>query len=224
MESAIIEESKRSNSNFWVIIMISVISMVILVVLLILFIIYFIPKSNNNNSSILQKSRSYSSSQSIPVVKNVNIERYEGKWFEIAKLPVFFEIGCKNVTAEYTLDDNQVLVKNTCIRDNIPPEIANGIATPAPGITLNGPILSEGKLKLVFPDYQNSSGFPNFGDYWILKLDDNYQYALIGSPDYKTLYIIARNKTIPLEIYISLVYYATSLGYPTDKLEITIQE
>jgi len=145
----------------------------------------------------------------LETVPEVNLERYAGTWYEIARLPVEFEKDPSNVTAEYTLNgDGTVTVKNS--------EIINGrtisiVGTATPVDETNS------KLKIDF-----NQGF--IGDYWIVQLDEqNYYTALVSSPNKQQAWILYREKNIPLEIAAYLFDWMEEHGYPVEKLLVTPQ-
>jgi apolipoprotein D and lipocalin family protein len=146
----------------------------------------------------------------LPTTKQVDLERYQGTWYEIARYKHFFERGCKNVSAEYTLEADQVRVTNRCtkIDDNATKE-AHGVAYASD--TTNA------KLRVSFFR-------PFYGDYWILDLDKNYQYALVGAPNREYLWILNRTKKMQKNTLDAIVAKLDTLGFDANKLIWTIQE
>lgn len=136
------------------------------------------------------------------VVDSINLAEYAGKWFEIARLPNRFERKLKCTTATYTLRrDGKVTVLNEgyYIADPSRKSSARGIAWV--------PDQKEpAKLKVQF-------FWPFTGDYWIMELDKNYRYALIGEPSFKYLWILAREKTMDESLYKRLLQKAIENGY-----------
>lgn len=118
------------------------------------------------------------------VVTKFDTKSYMGLWYEIAHKPNFFQRNCQYSTAEYTLNENdEIGVFNTCYRDKKIYSTIQGTATPPnPSVPT--------KLKVDF-------GFFIKGDYWIVDLDENYQWAVVSGPRYKSLFILAR--TAPME-------------------------
>ena len=143
----------------------------------------------------------------LDVVNSVNLEKYAGTWYEIARLPNSFERGLKCVTATYTIQDNgkiEVLNKGHLINNPDKVEKAKGTAwIPDPD--------TPGKLKVRF-------FWPFAGDYWILDLDEQYQYALVGSPDLKYLWILSRQKRISESLYNQLLAKAEKMGFKTKNI------
>ena len=143
----------------------------------------------------------------LPVVKNLDIKKYSGKWYEIARLPNKFEEGLKCVTANYTIKENgKVIVENrgVYINDSTKTDYAKGIAwqpnsdTPA-------------KLKVRF-------FWPFSGNYWVLEIDSDYTYVLIGEPKRKYMWILSRSSKLDDKIYNMLLVKARHLGFDTDML------
>ncbi|HRR94283.1 MAG TPA: lipocalin family protein [Bacteroidales bacterium] len=119
------------------------------------------------------------------VVKEVDLKRYAGTWYEIARLPNTFEKGLKCITATYELrEDGRITVINRGHKVSDPSKIstARGVAwLPDKNVT--------SKLKVQF-------FWPFSGDYWIIELDKDYRYVLVGDPSFKYLWILARDKKI----------------------------
>lgn len=144
-------------------------------------------------------------------VKNVNIKKYLGKWYEIASFPNRFQRGCRCTSAQYGLiKNNRLSVLNRCIKyQNTHYSDAKGVAwAPNPN--------NFSKLKVRF-------FWPFSGDYWILYLDKHYGYVLVGSPNREYLWILARHKTLALKTYKKLVTIAKQKGYDVKKLKKTLQ-
>lgn len=147
------------------------------------------------------------SGKELSTVSRVDLEKYSGKWYEIARLPNSFEKGLKCVTAEYSLMENsKVKVVNS----------GHEIGNPQNKQT------AEGKAKVPNADYPGrlkvTFFWPFYGDYYIIHLDDNYQYALVGSPSRKYLWILARKKTISEDVKQKLLKIADEQGFKTDDL------
>jgi apolipoprotein D and lipocalin family protein len=140
----------------------------------------------------------------LEVMSHVDLNKYLGKWYEIAHLPFKFEDGCSNITATYALNkDGDISVLNECIK--------NGKAKQAKGKAKVVDKNSGAKLKVTF-------FWPFYGDYWIIKLDDDYSYSVVGTPSRKFLWILSRTKQIDNEIYLQLTEFAESKGFNVDNL------
>ena len=136
----------------------------------------------------------------LQTVSSVDLNKYLGKWYEIYRLPNWFEDDdCVTVTAEYGLrDDGGVSVLNTCHKASKKEE-ARGIAKIVEGS-------NNSKLRVSFFR-------PFYGDYWILDLASDYSWVLIGEPAGKYFWILARDKKLSPELEESLLVKAEKLGY-----------
>ena len=118
-------------------------------------------------------------SPALKTVDHVDIQRYTGRWYEIARLPNRFEKKCdRDVTAEYSLDGKTLRVSNACRK-------ADGALTRAAGKAKIVDSATNAKLKVTF-------FWPFYGDYWILGLDPQYRWAVVGEPSRKFLWILSR--------------------------------
>ncbi|GJU66858.1 temperature-induced lipocalin-1-like protein [Tanacetum coccineum] len=154
--------------------------------------------------------------QDMEVVKGVDLARYMGRWYEIASIPSRNQPkNGANTRATYTLkDDGTVNVLNETWSDGKRGYI-EGTAFKA------DPKSDEAKLKVKFWVPPFLPIIPVTGDYWILFLDDDYQYALIGQPSKKNLWILCRQSHLDEEIYNQLVEKAKGEGYDVAKLKKT---
>jgi len=140
----------------------------------------------------------------LEVVPHVELEKYVGKWYEIAHLPFRFENGCSDITATYSLrDDGDVSVLNECLK--------NGKAKQAKGKAKVVDKTTGGKLKVTFFR-------PFYGDYWIIKLGSNYDYAVVGTPNRKFLWILSRKPKMDDKLYSQLTEFAKSKGFDVQNL------
>ncbi|KAB1199668.1 Outer membrane lipoprotein Blc [Morella rubra] len=152
------------------------------------------------------------------VVKGLDLQRYMGRWYEIASFPSRFQPKSGvDTRATYTLrDDGTVHVLNETWTDGKRSSI-EGTATKA------DPNSDEAKLKVKFYVPPFLPIIPVVGDYWVLYIDDDYQYALIGQPSRKYLWILCRQTHLDDEIYNQLVEKAKAEGYDVSKLNKTLQ-
>ncbi|OMO90922.1 hypothetical protein COLO4_18771 [Corchorus olitorius] len=152
------------------------------------------------------------------VVKGLDIERYMGRWYEIASFPSRFQPkDGKDTRATYTLnEDGTVHVLNETFTDGKRGFI-EGTAYKA------DPKSDEAKLKVKFYVPPFLPIIPVVGDYWVLYIDEDYQYALIGQPSRRYLWILSRMTHIDEEIYNQLVEKAKEEGYDVSKLHKTPQ-
>lgn len=146
-------------------------------------------------------------STSLQTVREVDVDRYLGLWYEIARFPNRFEEHCEAPTAEYALrDDGRISVTNTC-RLHSPDgdlKVANGRARIVDEET-------NAKLKVSFFG-------PFWGDYWIIGLADDYSLAMVGEPRGRYLWILAREPFISDVTREEAMRHLEGLGYQIDAL------
>lgn len=153
------------------------------------------------------------------VVQSVDLERYAGLWYEIARLPNRFEEKCAGyVTAEYTvIDEGRLKVVNRCRKKNGEMTSAEGVAR------LADKKLENSRLKVRF-----APGFLSFlpfvwGDYQIMELAPDYSYALVGEPGRKYLWILSRTPRMDEATYRKLGEEAVAQGFDVRGLVRTQQ-
>lgn len=154
-----------------------------------------------------------------PTVSSVDLGRYAGRWFEIARFPNRFQRQCvSDVTATYTVKpDGRVDVLNRCRRDDRTVVEASGVArTVSPE--------SNARLEVRFAPAWLSFLPMVWGDYWVIDLDDHYTTAVVGSPDRRYLWLLSRTPNVPEQVYQRLVASAARAGYPIDQLVRTRHE
>jgi apolipoprotein D and lipocalin family protein len=148
----------------------------------------------------------------LPTAPLVDLNQYMGEWYEVARLPVSYEKNCVGTKAIYTMQpDGSVEVLNSCYKGSLdgPRKTAKGRAT------LADP-QSKSKLKVSF-------FWPFQGDYWILEVGNGYEYAMVGEPSRKNLWILSRTPQMELQQLHNLVGKARRLGFDTSKLIYTDQ-
>jgi len=147
-------------------------------------------------------------------VAAVDLERYQGTWFELGRLPFRFQRQCvSDVTAEYTLRaDGRVDVVNSCVKADGTVDRAKGIARVA---SRDG---SNSKLEVRFAPAFLSFISAVWGDYWILDLAPDYSTVLVGTPDRKYLWVLARSADVDGERYAALLARAAALGFDVDRV------
>ena len=151
------------------------------------------------------------SKASLQAVPYVDLARYVGRWYEIARYPNRFEKDCaSNVTATYTqLSDGKIEVLNECRK-------ADGQLKRSKGTAM---VLDKGtnaKLKVTF-------FWPFSGNYWIIDLAPDYSYAVIGEPDRNYLWILSRTSVLTESTYGEIITRVRELGYDPSKLMRTRQ-
>lgn len=148
----------------------------------------------------------------LPTVAYVDLPRYLGRWFEIARYPAFFERDCaKNTTAEYSVMASQrVRVENRCTTKDGHVKATAGVATVADERT-------NAKLKVRF-------GLLARGDYWIVGLDPDYRWAIVGEPGRRFLWILSRSPQLDEQTYASICATLPQIGYDPSQLVRTLQD
>ena len=138
-------------------------------------------------------------------VKQLDIPRFMGKWYEIARYEHTFEKGMTHVTAEYSLEPNgKIRVVNKGIKNGKAKEIVGKAKQP-------NPVEYPGRLKVSFFLWF-------YSDYYILELDNNYQYSIIGSSSDKYLWILSRTPELSKETLDKLLTNIKQRGYDLTKL------
>jgi apolipoprotein D and lipocalin family protein len=148
----------------------------------------------------------------LATVDKVDLGSYTGRWFEIARYPNSFEPGCVGVTADYALrEDGRISVLNTCIEGNLDGDVRliEGVARVVDSST-------NAKLAVTFFG-------PFEGDYWILELGDDYEYAVVGDPSRTFLWILSREPVLDQVLYADIVSRLPDRGYDPERLELVLQ-
>jgi apolipoprotein D and lipocalin family protein len=150
-------------------------------------------------------------------VEQVDLERYVGHWYEVARIPNGFQDQCAHsVTAEYALrDDGRIDVINRCIK-------ADGSVDEAKGLARVEDEVSNARLKVSF--FSILGWRPVWGDYWIVGLGEDYDYALVGSPDRKYGWMLTREPQISDEMMHRLFDQLRERGYDAAQFTMTPQQ
>jgi apolipoprotein D and lipocalin family protein len=147
-------------------------------------------------------------------VPQVELKRYLGLWYEIARMPNRFQAKCCcNTTAEYTLaDDAAITVVNRCASENGKMNEATGLARIVAGS-------GNAKLRVSFVSL---FGFRLFwGDYWIIGLDPEYRWAIVGHPDRKYGWILSRQPSLNDEDKSKIFSLLKEQGYDPGRFQFT---
>jgi len=147
-------------------------------------------------------------------VRSLDLNHYAGQWHEIARLPMYFERKCLDgVTARYTPNaDGTVRVDNTC-RTRKGRMSVTGVARIKDG--------QPGALEVRFAPGWLSWLPVTWADYWVIEVDPDYQWAVIGSPGRKHLWILARKASMDHALFRTLKEHSRQRGYDVDQLMIT---
>lgn len=147
------------------------------------------------------------SAEPLRSVDSVDLDRYLGRWFEIARYENRFERGCEGVTADYARrEDGLISVTNTCYQDSLDGEIrtAEGRARVVDG---------SGNAKL-----EVSFFGPFWGDYWIIELDADYRWAVVSEPGGRFLWILAREPQMDSDTLEARLAFLQDAGFDTSML------
>ena len=150
--------------------------------------------------------------ENIKPVDNFKLEKYLGKWYEIARLDHSFERGLTNISAEYSLSDD------------------GGVKVINRGFSPEKQEWKEAEGKAYFVEKTNQAYLkvsffgPFYGSYIVFDLDENYRYSLISGPNKSYFWILARDKKIDEQLKAKLIAKAAALGFDTSKLIFTTQD
>lgn len=161
--------------------------------------------------SLIALAGTLHASEPLATVPSVDLKRYVGRWYEIARYPNRFQKDCAgDTTAEYTLLANgNIQVVNSCRQ-------ANGKMNTARGKAKIVDATSNARLKVTF-------FWPFYGNYWIIGLAPDYSYAIVGEPDRKYLWILSRTPRMSAESYAEALQKIGEAGYDPKRLMQTPQ-
>ena len=148
----------------------------------------------------------------VEAIPSLDLSRYLGKWYELCRLPMKYEDEtATDITARYSLNDSgTVRVDNRCFDENGQPSQAIGEATPVDD--------GKSRLKVTFlPKFIRWIPYTS-GDYWVLKLDPDYQVALVGSPDRQYLWLLGRKPDLAEDIREDYLAEARRQGFDLTNL------
>ena len=149
----------------------------------------------------------------LKTVEHVDVKRYMGTWYEIAKFPQRFQKGLVGVTATYSpLPNGKVRVINSGYKEDF-----NGKLKTAKGKAWVVDTATNAKLKVSF-------FWPFSGNYWILELGKDYEYAVIGEESHNYLWILSRTPRMDKAVYNELLKRVQEKGFDISKLETTPQK
>jgi apolipoprotein D and lipocalin family protein len=148
----------------------------------------------------------------LEVVDHVDLERYLGTWYEIATIPKRFQKGCVGVTATYSLrPDGKIRVINRCRKETL-----DGKLRDIEGKAWVVDKTTNAKLKVQF-------FWPFSGDYWIIELDADYRWAVVGHPNRTYLWILSRTPHMAQALYDDLIDRIGNKGYDIARIKPTLQ-
>ena len=148
----------------------------------------------------------------LATVAKVELPRYLGTWYEIASYPQSFQKGCTATTATYSLrEDQQIDVLNKCHLDAItgPLKLAQGRARVVDAAT-------NARLEVSFFR-------PFWGDYWVIDLGADYEFAVVGHPSRDYLWILSRTPQLDPAVYEGILERLRGASYDLSRLQKTLQ-
>ncbi len=148
----------------------------------------------------------------LTVVDSVDLDRYLGTWYEVASYPAWFQKNCTAVTADYSMrEDGQIRVVNSCRKGSL-----GGKLKQSTGRAKVVDSATNAKLKVSFFG-------PFWGDYWIIDLDPDYRWAVVGVPNRKYLWILSRSPLMEQAEFDEIVARLPAAGYDASRLQMTLQ-
>jgi apolipoprotein D and lipocalin family protein len=160
--------------------------------------------------------QSNASAQPLQTVPEVDLQRYLGKWYEIASIPQYFQRQCVgDAMAEYAMDGEDIAVTNSCMTKNGEHSVAQGRARVVEEF-------SRAKLEVTFVKLFGWLYFLG-GDYWVIDLAPDYRYAVVGHPDRDYAWILSRQPALPMLDLIAIEQRLRKNGYDSCALLTTIQ-
>ncbi|AXS80872.1 lipocalin family protein [Dechloromonas sp. HYN0024] len=159
------------------------------------------------------------SSNAVRTIPSLDVARYMGTWYEIAKYPNWFQKKCTGGTrADYSpMSDGRVKVINRC-------RIAGGDMTEAIGVARQVGPTTSAKLEVRFaPAWLSFLPFV-WGDYWVIELDDDYQLVAVSEPKREYLWILSRTPKVDPVSYSALLTKLRQKAFDLHKLEVTQQD
>lgn len=150
----------------------------------------------------------------VPTVSSLDVERYGGRWYEVATFPQKFQSNCACVAANYTPSPLGVGVRNIC-RQNGP----DGMLVDIRGRAYQPDANQPGKLKVQFP-------VPSGGDadYWVFEVADDYTHAVVTDPNRSTLWILSRSRVMSDATMAGIRTRLEAAGFDLSALRMTQQE
>ncbi|HEX7289025.1 MAG TPA: lipocalin family protein [Candidatus Angelobacter sp.] len=147
-------------------------------------------------------------SRPLTSVRRLDLERFAGKWYELARYPNWFQHGChSDVTAVYTLEGEELHMMHSWLLADGQTRILKGMARVVDPVT-------QAKFKVNFFK-------PYSGKYWVIDLGRDYEYSVIGEPERKYLWIFARQPILEQTTYVTILENIRTSGYDPAGLKVT---
>jgi apolipoprotein D and lipocalin family protein len=162
---------------------------------------------------VLTGSAAVASAQApLRTVQEVDLKRYSGEWYEVARMPNRWEDECvSDVTVDYALKpDGGMNFRNVCLEKNGATNTSHSRAKVVDKTT-------NAKMKVTF-------FWPLSADYWIIALDGNYKWAVVGQPDREYLWVLSRTPSLPTPVMAHIRKTIDASGYESSRLILTKQD
>lgn len=155
----------------------------------------------------------------VTTVDHVDLTCYTGQWYEIASVPQWFQRKCaKDTMAKYSvLQSGRIEVINSCLKDN-------GEKSEVVGEAKVEDAKTNAKLKVSFVKIFGKYVYTLGGEYWVIDLEPNYNYAVVGHPTGQYGWILSRQPTLPDQDLIRIAENLKAQGYDTCKFNMSIQD
>lgn len=145
-------------------------------------------------------------------VDAIDVQKYAGRWYEVARLPMYFQRNCaSDVQAKYSLNsDKTIKVRNQCMNKEGKLDVSEGVAYPQ----------NDGNSQLKVSFLPKGLRWVPFskGDYWVLRVDEDYQVALVGGPSHRYLWLLSRTPDMDEAVIEDYLNTAKAQGYDLSKL------
>jgi len=145
-------------------------------------------------------------------VDAIDVQKYAGRCYEVARLPMYFQRNCvSDVQAKYSLNaDKTIRVKNQCMNKEGELDVSEGVAYPQ----------NDGNSQLKVSFLPKGLRWVPFskGDYWVLRIDEDYQVALVGGPSHRYLWLLSRTPDMDEAVIENYLNTAKAQGYDLSKL------
>jgi len=146
----------------------------------------------------------------LPTVDKIDLDKFMGLWYEIARLPFKEEKNCLCTQKDFFMKNNKILANTTCHRGRIDEE-------------LKSVVLEYDPLDSTNTKFQVSIGCLAGEESWVIDIDDDYEWVLLGDPSKELLWMYSREPILDYEVVKMLVNRAEELDFPIEKLIYTTQ-
>ena len=166
--------------------------------------------------SLASGEQPHSATPPLAAVAALDVPRYMGRWYEIAKYPNRFQRHCIGDTrADYALmTDSRVQVVNSCRAEDGEVDAATGVARQVGGA-------DSSKLEVRFAPAWLSFIPAVWGNYWVIDIDEDYQLVAVSEPTREYLWVLSRKPTVDAQAYAALLGRLAGRGFDLHKLEMT---